>query len=148
VRGKVPLYIEIKNGNRPGRLEQEVHKLLRSYHAKYAKHGGSFAVASFNPLVLAWFRLKAPDFLRVQIIGNSGKGGLRPHEKILARGWPLAALGQPHALAAALPILNSPLVGAQRSLGKPIIAWTVRSQAHLQRALRLADAYVFEGLRP
>lgn len=145
VRGKVPLYIEIKNGNRPGRLESRAWSLLDSYRAA---HGGSFAVASFNPLVLAWFRRKAPDFLRVQITGSPGTCGMRPHEKTLVRNWPLTALGQPHALAAALHILASPLVGAQRCQGRPVIAWTVRSPADLDRAMRFADAYVFEGFRP
>lgn len=145
VRGRVPLYVEIKNGNRPGRLEHRVWSLLRDYRSKY---GGSYAVASFNPLVLAWFRRKAPKFPRVQIVGSPGARGILGHGKSILQGWPFFALSQPHALAAALHILGNPLVGAQRCRTRPVIAWTVRSSADLERARRMADAYVFEGIRP
>lgn len=145
VRGRVPLYVEIKNGNRPGRLEQQVLLLLNNYLMQY---GGSFAVASFNPLVLAWFKRKAPHVLRVQITGSSGLRGLWLHQQYASRNWPFVALGQPHALSVALNALTSPMVGALRCQGKPIMTWTVRTEADLERANRFADAYVFEGFRP
>ncbi|EMG38938.1 glycerophosphoryl diester phosphodiesterase [Desulfocurvibacter africanus PCS] len=145
VRGRVPLYVEIKNGNRPGRLEQQVLSLLNQYFTQY---GGSFAVASFNPLVLAWFQRKAPHLLRVQITGNSGLRGLWLPQRCAAINWPLIAFGQPHALSVALNALGGPIVGACRCQGKPVLTWTVRTQNDLERAQRFADAYVFEGLRP
>ncbi len=145
VRGRVPLYVEIKNGNRPGRLEQQVLALLNRYLTQY---GGSLAVASFNPLVLAWFRRRAPHLLRVQITGNYGLRGLWLNEGPAAMNWPLVALGQPHALSVALNALGTPMVGAWRCQGKPVMTWTVRTQTDLERAHKFADAYVFEGLRP
>lgn len=145
VRGRVPLYVEIKNGNRPGHLEQQVLLLLNNYLTQY---GGSFAVASFNPLTLAWFRRKAPHFLRVQITGSAGLRGLWLHRQYASREWPLVALGQPHAVSFALNALGSPIVGALRCQGRAIMTWTVRTEADLKRAHRFADAYVFEGFRP
>jgi glycerophosphoryl diester phosphodiesterase len=37
---------------------------------------------------------------------------------------------------------------ARRVLGLPLLAWTVRTEAERQRAMRWADQIIFEGFRP
>ena len=60
VDGQVPLLIEIKNESNVGRLEQSLYDLLKNY-------SGEYAIQSFNPYVLEWFKLNAPNVLRGQL---------------------------------------------------------------------------------
>jgi hypothetical protein len=41
----------------------------------------------------------------------------------------------------------APLV-AQTVFGLPLLTWTVRTKEEQDRALRYADAMIFEGIRP
>ncbi|MCK4776024.1 MAG: glycerophosphodiester phosphodiesterase, partial [Candidatus Krumholzibacteria bacterium] len=53
IGGRVPLLIELKNFGIPGRLETAVRAALQSYN-------GRFAVQSFNPFSMGWFKAHAP----------------------------------------------------------------------------------------
>ena len=60
-----------------------------------------------------------------------------------------AAIAWPHFFAydiRALPAL-APLI-AWGLFGLPLIAWTVRTKDERERALRYADAMIFEGIVP
>ncbi len=61
VNGKVPLIIELKYDNKVGTLEQEAVKLLDNYQ-------GKFAVKSFNPYIVKWFRKNRPNYIRGLLI--------------------------------------------------------------------------------
>ena len=59
-----------------------------------------------------------------------------------------AAIAWPNFIAydiEALPAL-APLIA--RLFGLPLLTWTVRSPEQRERALRYADAMIFEGIRP
>ena len=62
IDGKVPLLIEVKNTNKVGALETKLLEMLRAYK-------GEYAIESFNPYVLEWFKKNAPDILRGQLAG-------------------------------------------------------------------------------
>jgi glycerophosphoryl diester phosphodiesterase len=60
-----------------------------------------------------------------------------------------SAIAWPTFLAydiAALPAL-APLV-ARHLFGLPLLTWTVRTNEERERALRYADAMIFEGIAP
>ena len=57
VNGKVPIIIEIKYDRRPGELEPFLAKILDNYK-------GKFAVKSFNPMIVRWFKKNRPDYIR------------------------------------------------------------------------------------
>lgn len=59
IAGQVPLYIELKNPGASGLLEQKVHAVVSAYT-------GPFAIISFNPYTLSWFKKNAPQILRGQ----------------------------------------------------------------------------------
>lgn len=63
VAGKVPILIEYKYDTKVGNLEKESAKLLDSYK-------GEFAIQSFNPLTILWFKLNRPNYVRGQLISN------------------------------------------------------------------------------
>lgn len=61
VQGKTPLLIEIKYENRVGALEKKTSKLLDQY-------SGEFAIMSFNPLSILWFRLNRIHYIRGYLV--------------------------------------------------------------------------------
>lgn len=63
VQGKVPILIEYKYDTQVGHLEKESTKLLDNYK-------GDFAVQSFNPLTVLWFKLNRPNYVRGQLVSN------------------------------------------------------------------------------
>ena len=66
VDGKVPLIIELKYDNLPFKLEKEVVKLLDDYK-------GKFAVKSFQPLTVYWFKKNRPDYIRGLLVPSNGQ---------------------------------------------------------------------------
>jgi len=60
VDGKVPLLIEIKPSNQAGELETILMKILKTYK-------GQYAIQSFSPKVLYWFKRNYPNILRGQL---------------------------------------------------------------------------------
>ena len=60
VDGKVPLLIELKQPNKVGELEKITMKILNKYK-------GQFAIQSFNPKTIYWFKKNYPNILRGQL---------------------------------------------------------------------------------
>jgi glycerophosphoryl diester phosphodiesterase len=147
VDGRVPLVLEVKsNWARDGKFESEIVKLLAPYP-------GPVGVMSFDPYSVAAFREKAPDLARGLAAGRFDDARVWPHltggERFAMRHLLTSALARPHFIAydiRALPAL-APAV-AWRLFGLPLIAWTVRTHAERERALRYADAMIFEGIVP
>lgn len=141
VGGAVPILIELKNNEAPGPLEESLLAALEGYH-------GEYAVESFNPLSLAWFTQNAPVIPRGQLSGSLKDPVLDDRLKTLLRDLSFRGMNRPHFIAYELAALPYPAAGAARSDGLPLIAWTVRSAADLQKARALADNFIFESLTP
>lgn len=67
INGQVPIIIELKSDNKAGKLEKELVKYLDNYD-------GLFAVKSFNPLTIRWFKKHRPNYIRGLLL--SGKGDI------------------------------------------------------------------------
>lgn len=63
VNGKVPILIELKYDRFVGTLEKQLMKVL-------SKYKGEYAIQSFNPLSIMWFKIKYPHILRGQIVSK------------------------------------------------------------------------------
>lgn len=63
VKGKVTLLIELKSDYLGVKLEKEIVKILDNYQGKYA-------IQSFNPLTLLWFKKNRPSILRGLIMSS------------------------------------------------------------------------------
>lgn len=144
VAGRVPIMIEIKNHRgRAGAVEPRVAALVGAYR-------GPVTVTSFNPQTVAWFASHAPGILR-------GQTAMRFDDDVAdVPRWLRAPLRQlrfnprtrPHYVSYALAGLPNPWTDAWRARGRPLIAWTVRTEAELTRARDLADNLIFEDVRP
>jgi glycerophosphoryl diester phosphodiesterase len=129
VRGRVPLFIEVKAEGKPDpRLLARLRHLLRVY-------GGPKAILSFSPRILGWFARHAPEIPRGLNVAH-------------AKGLLTAARLAPHFIGYDIRALPLPGAGAARGLRVPILAWTVRDKKTWSTARAYADNIIFEGIRP
>jgi glycerophosphoryl diester phosphodiesterase len=144
VAGRAPLLVELKTlGRAVGPLEAAAWHELAGYT-------GRFAVQSFEPRTVAWFRRHVPDACRGQISGlyrddRQGQSALR---RFLLRNLLLSGPGRPDFIAYDVHGLGRPPVRLARRLGLPVLTWTVRTGEQLTTARALADNVIFEQIRP
>ncbi len=142
VDGKAPLLVEIKNALRQvGDLERQAWRLLRKY-----KH--TYAVQSFNPYSLRWFRKYAPAVIRGQLSGDFRDIKLALHRKMILKHFGLNYISRPHFINYDINVLPNKIVKRLRRKGKLVLGWTARSPEEYQRALRYCDNIVFEQFCP
>jgi glycerophosphoryl diester phosphodiesterase len=147
VNGHVPLILEVKSTwTRDGKFEANIAKMLEPYK-------GPVAVMSFDPYSVAAFRAVAPNLPRGLVAERFDDPAHWPQlslwQRLAMRNLLSAAIARPNFIAydiRALPAL-APLV-ARFLFGLPLLTWTVRSAEERERALRYADAMIFEGIAP
>jgi len=147
VNGYVPLVLEVKSTwSRDGKFEANIARMLASYK-------GPAAVMSSDPYSLKAFREAAPLLPRGLVADRFDDerhwSQLSLWQRFAMRNLLTAAIAWPNFIAydiAALPAL-APLV-ARFAFGLPLLTWTVRTPEERYRALRYADAMIFEGIRP
>lgn len=142
VDGRVPLLIELKNTGTGHALETAVASRLDRYE-------GPFAVQSFNPVSLAYFRACRPSWPRGQLASATLDQGQVPRRyRVLLERLIASGVSWPRFIAYRHDQLPYWPVTLHQRLGIPVLAWTVRTDAERRRALRYADNVIFEGIRP
>ncbi len=143
-QGKVPLLIEVKTHKNIGELEALMTDMLRKYK-------GEFAVQSFNPFIVRWFKDNAPEFIRGQLSSyfttEFGKG-FKAHMKcVILRNCMFNRYCGAQFTSYDTSFVDKKRV---RKIKKkmPVLMWTVRSQAHLDKCKGLYDNIIFEGFIP
>ena len=138
VDGKTPLLIEIKNTLKVGELESKTYELLKNYN-------GEYAVQSFNPYSLAWFKDNAPNVLRGQLSSFFKGENLSFIKKILLKKLKLNRISCPNFISYNAENLPNRYC---TKCNLPILAWTVRSQEHYLNVIKYSDNIIFEGFEP
>lgn len=142
VSGRVPLLLELKTVSRAiGRLESASWRFLADYP-------GAFAVQSFEPATVAWFRRNASEVCRGQIGGGLRRKKGSTLRRLLGRELSLLGSGRPDFIAFNIDRLPHPAIALARRLGIPVLAWTVTDETQLKKARALADNIIFEHIRP
>ncbi len=139
IRGRGPLIVELKTGRRNRELCEKTHALLESYR-------GDVCIESFNPFIVTWFRLHAPDLVRGQLA--------MPYKRYAGEGFTkVQAFAMSHSLFnfLARPQFiayrigpRPPLVRLSEALGAMRIGWT----SHEPRNEKGRDGVIFEFYRP
>lgn len=139
IDGRVPLLIEIKNCDF-GNIEPRVKRLLKGYK-------GSFAVQSFDPRTVLWFRLFAPDMCRGQLISTKRFGSVFQYMARTISALPIVwkHITKPDFIAADIRTLSPGMVEEIRSAGIALLVWTVRDGKAHDKGKALADGMIFEG---
>ena len=143
VDGRVPLLVEVKNGPGLARLCAQTLMQLRSY-------SGPWAVESFDPRAVRYFRRRAPEIPRGQLVslpdeylGAVLRAGAQALSHLLAN-----CLSRPDFIAYDRRMEGGNTLRVQRRLYRARLAiWTVRSRAELKSALARGESAIFETWR-
>lgn len=142
VAGRVPLMVELKNATRRyGPLESAVAAHLAAYD-------GPCSIASFNPGTVGWFGVHHPAIVRGQTAGPFAEVPMPRLARAALRSMLGNVRTRPHYLSYELAGLPNRAVEFWRRGGRPLITWTVTSEAERALAERLADQFVFESIEP
>ena len=147
VAGRTPMLIELKS-----RFDGDL-RLVRRAAAVLENYAGPFAVMSFDPEPIIALRALAPAFTRGIVAERSYKDSewrtLTDKQKRSLAFLLHAPRSRPHFIAYQVNDLPSPGPWIARNVfGRPLLTWTVRTDAERARAKRRADQMIFEGFRP
>lgn len=135
IDGRVPVFVEIKNTDEVGALEDEVAARLSAYD-------GEVAVMSFNPFSLARMAQAAPEVPRGQLSSAFEGEDLAFYEIFLLRNLLMNWTSKPDFIAydlAELPSLGTTL---QTLRGRPLLGWTAETEEERVAAGALVDAVI------
>ncbi len=139
INGKAPLLIEIKNVGKIGELEKKVAEILASYK-------GDFAVQSFNPYSMEYYKNNATGFIRGQLSSVFTKPEMSSWIRRFAfNTLKVNKFSEPDFLAFNAEHLPNKRVSKTKL---PVLAWTVRSNTEMERVAPYCDNIIFENFIP
>ncbi len=147
VGGRATLVLELKS-----RFDGD-RKLVQRVAAVLANYAGPVAVMSFDPSLIEAARQIAPGLTRGIVAerhyAHRAWDRLPPSEKRHMAHLLHALRTRPQFVAYSVKDLPAaaPLI-ARMMFGRPLLTWTVRSEADRRCAARWADQIIFEGIRP
>ncbi|MBR4873026.1 MAG: glycerophosphodiester phosphodiesterase [Clostridia bacterium] len=144
VDGRVPLLVELKGESADDALCLATALLLDEYD-------GIYAVESFNPLLLRWFKTHRPAVARGQLVTNLMKNRKDGNKflNFLLTGLFLNFLSRPDFIACDIKHMGGPaFYVCVKIFRAKQVYWTVKSRDDFN-AIREAEAYsIFEGFIP
>jgi glycerophosphoryl diester phosphodiesterase len=140
VGGRAGLLIEVKPHAEYGRAESLLARMLDAYR-------GPFAIASFDPVVLRWFRKNRRGWVRVQITGRMEHHAVGRVRRFLVKNLFVLVISRPDVLACETGNLGCWTRLIAKIFRLPVIAWTVRDPAVAQALKGSVANVIFEGFR-
>ncbi len=138
VAGRIPIIVELKRGHANRELCRKVYEVMQTYP-------GAWCIESFDPRIVFWFRLHAPEVLRGQLSARYAslrKSTGKLNAFLLSRCL-TNCLTRPHFIA--YEIGRKPLaVKLSEFLGAMKVAWTSLEWKHEEKN----DAVIFQFYRP
>lgn len=139
INGKTPIICELKTGRHNNELCEKTLKLISAY-------SGDLCIESFDPTIVAWFRVHAPEILRGQLattFEDYTGGGMNPALAFALENTLLNVLSRPHFIA--YRIGEKPLaVKLSEALGAMKVGWTSHNNVNEQGR----DTVIFEFYEP
>ena len=140
VNGMVPILIEIKSDRKTGETERELVKILKEYNGKYA-------IQSFNPFSLIWFKKNLPEVPRGQLASNFTKDKMLAVQKYVLKNLYFNVLTKPDFISFSINDLPNKKVESFRNNGNLVLGWTVRNKNDLEKAKKYCDNIIGESLK-
>ncbi len=138
VDGRVPLIIELKYDTKCGQLESAVMNILNSYNGKYA-------VKSFNPMSVYYFKKNYPSVIRGQLSSNFVREDMNVSQKFILKNMLFNFLTKPDFISYDIDSLPSKVVARYRNK-KLVLGWTIKNKQQLKKARKFCDNYICENL--
>lgn len=143
VDNKVAILIEIKDCNDYIELSEKTYKILKGYK-------GNYAIQSFNPFILDWYKNNASEVIRGQLSGSftEGSESLNVFEKFVLKNLLLNFKSKPNYIVYELEALPKLKLENLRKKGVPTIIWTVKNKEEMEKACKYSDNIIFENFLP
>ena len=125
VNGKVPLLIEIKQNNKVGELETNFMKIMKKYKGKYA-------IQSFNPNVLYWFKRRYPNILRGQLSYKYKKQNISSLKKFILSNMILNIFTKPNFISYKYNELSISKINYYKNKKIHLIGWTITNEREFE----------------
>lgn len=138
VDGKVPIIIELKKDVKVGSLEKETMKILKEYKGKYA-------IKSFDPLRVLWFKINHPEIIRGQLAAGFKNDKMNFLKKMFLRNMWFNFITKPDFVS--YNVDSFPNKNVEKYKGKKIIlGWTVRNREQMIKAKKYCDNFICENI--
>ena len=141
IDGKVPVLIELKNTGKVGPLEKAVWKELINYD-------GEYAIQSFNPYTLEWFKNNAPKIKRGQLSCFYKNKDLSFMKRYALKRMLLnSKVSEPNFIV--YDGNDMPNKYLKKYYGViPVLAYTIRSEGEELRLKGFCDNFIFDSYTP
>ena len=143
VDSKVAILIEIKDCKDYIELSEKTYEILKGYE-------GNYAIQSFNPFILEWYKNYASEVVRGQLSGTftEGSESLNSFEKFALKNMLLNFKSKPNYIGYDLEGIPKSKLESLRKKGVPIIVWTVKNKEDMEKAYKYSDNITFENFLP
>jgi len=143
VDSKVAILIEIKDCKDYIELSEKTYEILKGYE-------GNYAIQSFNPFILEWYKNNASEVIRGQLSGTftEGSESLNSFEKFVLKNMLLNFKSKPNYIGYELEGIPKSKLESLRKKGVPIIVWTVKNKEDMEKAYKYSDNITFEKFLP
>ena len=143
IGGQVPILVEYKMDKVDTDVCAYSHELLKNYD-------GPYAVQSFHPFALFWYRQNAKDvprgILAKNFIRDKQEKGKDPSiVDFLTTNLMLNVVGYPDFIAYDWQDADYFALKLCRLMGAPTSTWTLKDPAHYEQVQGQYDLYTFEG---
>lgn len=137
VDSKVPLLIEIKQLRKVGNLEEALMDILDDYK-------GEYAIQSFNPKVLLWFKKHYPNILRGQLSYSYKNNHFMKFKKVFLKNMLTNFLTKPNFISYKYNELSGKKINKLKKKNITLLGWTVRSKKDFKKYSHYYDNLICE----
>ena len=136
VSGKISLLIELKPYNKDNKLGKECVKLLDNYK-------GYFAIQSFSPFIIYWFKKNRESYIRGQLLTNTYNYNFIVNG--IYKYMLFNKFTNPDFICYNIKGLpNKQIERARKS--KPVIGWTVKKQEQIEKYNKYCDNFICDNI--
>jgi glycerophosphoryl diester phosphodiesterase len=143
IDSQVPILVEYKMDKVDTDVCAYSHELLKDYE-------GPYAIQSFHPFALFWYRQNAKDIPRGILAKNFIRDNKEKGEEsdiidFLTTNLMLNVIGYPDFIAFDYQDADYFALKLTRLMGAPTSTWTLKDPAHYEQVKGQFDLYTFEG---
>ena len=139
VGGRVPLLIELKRGSPVWSLEKRAYHVLKQYK-------GAYAVQSFDPVSMMYFRFHAPHIYRGILVTKADEGN--PFERASSHLGVMPFMWEPFAkpdfISCDIRCVTEKRLAKAREMGADFFVWVARTEEERRSAAGYAKSIIGE----
>lgn len=135
--GKVPILIEIKPTEQSTKLNTLLMDMLKEYKGKYA-------IQSFSPKILYWFKNNHPNVLRGQLSYKYKKEKMSKYKKYILSNMLLNFITKPNFISYKYNELSLSKIKKYKKKNIRVIGWTITNEREFKHYKKYYDNLICE----